>query len=367
MFDSRPYLDRLEALCDVEHVKAAEARQLASGRWQAANRRPTIVTCYDSMRHIRYEWPPDWPQFPRSEFANDPGKMLVAELAEAYEGALLRDDRAYTVRADYGAVIIPSLFGCKYVEEGNEMPWLEHLPSLKAVEALIDAGMPELRAGLGRKVEETEQYFLEMIAPYEKLSQVVHVGCPDTQAPFNLAASIIGSQIYLAVYDNPGLVHTLLRLVTDTCLEFTKSHKRNVGEEMNKSYIMGWCTDGGIRIVDDSAVNLSEEMYREFCVPYNTQLSRAFDGFIGHFCGRGGQILEAMLSITGIRALNFGNPEMQDWNLVAAAASRSGACLLWDGDIPLEGDNITTGIVHKHFAFTWAEAVETAKSILEEQ
>ena len=49
---------------------------------------------------------PTGPRFPYSEAYRDPAKMLIYELARAYEGALLRDDRAYTIRANYGLVLL---------------------------------------------------------------------------------------------------------------------------------------------------------------------------------------------------------------------------------------------------------------------
>jgi hypothetical protein len=35
-------------------------------------------------------------------------------------------------------------------------------------------------------------------------------------------------------------------------------------------------------------------------------------------------------------------------------------CLLWDGDLPDKFDHITTGVIHKKIAPSWAEAKEVA-------
>jgi hypothetical protein len=360
MFDPSPYLESLETHCDVSHMRDVEALQLASGNYEVVDHCPTIVSCHDTMRHVQYDWPPGWPRFRRSEIMSDAGKMLISELTSAFEGALLKDDRTFTIRADYGQVILPSLLGCTFLQPEDEMPWLHNLSSLDEVNQLLEIGMPDLQLGLGGKVIETEQYFLEMLSAYEKLSQTVHIGSPDTQGPFNLVASIIGSNIYYAVFDHPKLVHQLLQRVTDIYIEFTKLHKRTVGEPMGMCYQMGWVTKGGARIVDDSAVNLSTEMFCEFCVPYNTQISLAFDGFMGHFCGRGRQILHEMLKTPGIHSLNFGNPELQDWNDVYSQALSQQVCLLWDDDIPEKRNQSVTGVIHKRFAHTWKEAEQFA-------
>ena len=43
-FNPEPYLEKLEALIDVAHVQAAEARQSAAWRFKPVERRPTIIS-----------------------------------------------------------------------------------------------------------------------------------------------------------------------------------------------------------------------------------------------------------------------------------------------------------------------------------
>ena len=363
MFDPKPYLERLDRIVDSQHVKVAEQRQERSWRCQPVDRLPTIVSCNEDMSHILHGVPPDWPVFGYREVLTDPGKMLVDELRQVYEGALLKDDRAYSIRANYGSVIIPFLLGCNYYQVGDEMPWTEPLASLEEVREVIKAGVPDRRAGLGARVEETELYYLEALDGYENLRATVHVGCPDTQSPFNLASSIMGPAIFLAMHDHAELVHDLLQLVTDTYIAFTWFHKEMVKERPEVGYQMGWYVRGGARVVDDAATNISKEMYQEFCVPYNTQITRVFGGAMGHFCGAGCQILEAMLDTEGITAINFGNPELQDFELVYQETRSRQVCLLWDGPLPVHESAITTGLVWKRIATNWAEAQALANTL----
>jgi hypothetical protein len=118
--------------------------------------------------------------------------------------------------------------------------------------------------------------------------------------------------------------------------------------------------------VDDSAVMLSGAMYREFCVPYNAQIAEALDGALGHFCGKGDQLFEAFASTPGIYAINFGNPEMQDLAARYEVAARHKVCLLWDGELPQGCDHMTTGIIHKRIAKSWAEAEAIARELYTE-
>lgn len=362
-FRPEPYLERLESLVDVEHVLAAEARQAMAWEYQPVDRRTTIITCRDDWRHIQHDWPPGWPQIPYSEAFRDPAKMLVSELWRAYEGALLKDDRAYTIRANYGIVIIPSILGCRYEQRGEDMPWTIALPDREAVKAMLRKGMPDLNNGLGRQVWETEAYFGETLARYPKLRQVVHVGCPDPQGPFNLASSILGTDLFIAVIECPDLVHELLGFLTEVIIAFVRRHKEITGEPEGVGYTFSYRVKGGGRIVDDAAVMLSGKMYQEFCVPYNARIAAALGGALGHFCGKGDQFFAAMAATPGIYAINFGNPEMQDLKERYQVAAKHKVCLLWDGELPQGCEHIVTGIIHKRIAHSWAEAQGMAQEL----
>lgn len=51
--------------------------------------------------------------------------MFISELARVYEGALLKDDRSYTIRANYGRVLLAAIVGCDYWQDQENMPWVE--------------------------------------------------------------------------------------------------------------------------------------------------------------------------------------------------------------------------------------------------
>lgn len=361
-FDPRPYLDKLEALVDVDRVRAAEARQAAAWRFEPVDLRPTIVTVRDDWGHRQHDFPPGWPQIPYSQAFVDPARMLVAELARAYEGALLKDDRAFTIRANYGLVLLPSLAGCAYRQENDEMPWARPVDSVDEVEQLLDRGLPEMNSGIAARVWETEAFFRETLAPYPKLSQTVRIGCPDAQGPFNTAVNIAGVNVYYWVIDRPALVHRLLGYCTGLYLAAIRHHKERVGEPPDVGYSFSYRIEGGGRVSDDSAVMISGAMYDEFVKPYNTQAFAATGGGLLHFCGKGDQFFARMATTPQVTGINFGNPELQDFAARYEVARQNRVCLLWDGDLPGSFDPITTGVVHKKIARSWAEAEALARA-----
>jgi hypothetical protein len=97
-------------------------------------------------------------------------------------------------------------------------------------------------------------------------------------------------------------------------------------------------------------------MYEEFVKPYNAQAYAGTQGGMLHFCGKGDQFFEHMATTPNVTAIQFGNPEMQDFVARYEVARVNKVCLLWDGELPDTLDHISTGVVHKKIAKTWAEA-----------
>jgi len=364
-FDPTPYLDKLEALIDVEHVKTAEARQAAAWRFQPVDRRPSIVTVRDDWGHKQYDFPPgpDWPQIPYSQAYRDRARMLISELTRVYEGALLKDDRAYTIRANYGLVLLAAMVGCQYWQDQENMPWAEAVQTIDEVEQILDRGLPDMNSSLAARVWETEGYFRDMLAPYPKLSQTVRIGCPDAQGPFNTAVNIAGVNVYYWVIDRPELVHRLLQFSTDLYLAVIDHHKQLMNEPADVGYSFSYRIEGGGRASDDSAVMMSGQMYQEFVKPYNAQAYQATQGGLLHFCGKGDQFYEQMTDTSGVTAIQFGNPEMQDFEARYKIAWENQICLLWDGDLPNSLSHIKTGVVHKRIAKSWPEAEAWASQL----
>lgn len=363
VFKPEPYLAKLEALVDVAHVEGAEARQLAAWRYEPVDRRPTIITVRDDWGHKQHDFPPGWPHIPYNEAYRDPAKMLIYELARAYEGALLKDDRAYTIRANYGLVLLASMVGCPYWQDQDNMPWAEAVTTTEEIEQILERGLPDINSGVAGRVWETEQYFKETLAAYPNLSRTVRIGCPDAQGPFNTAVNIAGVNVYYLVIDRPELVHRLLQFSTDLYLAVIRHHKQVMQEPMDVGYSFSYKLLGGGRASDDSAVMMSGKMYEKFVKPYNAQAYQATQGGMLHFCGKGDQFFGHMTGTPGVTGIQFGNPEMQDFQARYALARPKKICLLWDGPMPAELDHITTGVIHKHICQTWAEAEQAAAAL----
>ncbi len=314
------YLRKLNDIVDPEHVERSDERMLRAASFEAVDRLPMAVHCPV----------PGWPAYTYREAFSDPEKMLLRDLTNVWVGAHVRDDRMYTIRANYGVGGVASLFGCEIrLTEDEAMPWVFPL-SDEELDRVLDSGEVDIEAGLGARVFETERFYLDTLSRYDNLARCVHVYVSDTQGPFDNAHLVMGHKIYTEIYDNPARVHRLLDLVTEAFIQFTLAQKAITGEGRSASYHSAVRFRGGTRVCDDSSINLSTEFYREFCKPYNERVLAALGGGWVHYCGGGQQILHEVLDTKGVLGINFGNPEMQDIAAICEeAARRKIAVLIW--------------------------------------
>jgi len=328
------YLERLEAVISPDVEEAGVKLQEDAWAYLPVPRIPRIINLRDKVSKER-KGEADWPVFTYSEVFADPGCMLLDELEDIYVGALVGDDKAYTIRANYGVGIIPSVFGCQVHTGGsNDLPWVEPLTDETALRRLLGRGVPNLDQGLLARATETEQFFQEALAPYPKLSQAVHIAQADMQGPLNIASEIMGPAIYTAIYDDPAMVHDLLDLTTETFIAATRQQKGVIGEEMNRAYHWHLRTYGGARISEDFGLSLSPKHYEEFAVPYNARCWAAFGGGYLLHADAGLPAIEAILATPGITGIYRWTEDASDFDRIWPLASARRICLIWNGPLP---------------------------------
>jgi hypothetical protein len=70
-----------------------------------------------------------------------------------------------------------------------------------------------------------------------------------------------------------------------------------------------------------------------------------------------------MTATPGVTAIQFGNPEMQDFMARYEIAKENKVCMLWDGDLPDTLDQIKTGVIHKDIHKSWTAAEAAAVTL----
>ena len=303
------YLSKFERLIAPEHY----------ARVEEAYRR---VFAWEEMEELPYTWgdlPPvaddDWPDPPYNDTFVDREKMLLGQLRGPYLHYQTEDYHPLAIRANYGTVILPSILGASYQLTETSLPWAHHLPDRVAVRRLIEAGVPDLRAGLGAACFDTAEYYLETLRPHPNLSRETRIYHPDLQGPFDVAHLLWGPDIFLAIYDCPAMVHELLDLVVRIYIAWLSRWKELLGEGNELTAHWSLMMRGGAMLRDDTPVMLSRSQYLEFVKPYDQRVLDAFGGCI-HYCGRGDQFIEEMGASRNLYGLNISQPELNDMDKV---------------------------------------------------
>jgi len=296
-----PWLGKLEDLIDPGHVERVCELQRRTFAFEPVDHVPTV---------INYPLPEkEWPCFSLAEIYEDPVKMLLSELARVYVGAKLKDDRLYAVRANYGTGIIASMFGCEIRTFQDSLPIGLHIEADR-MDNILDAGMPDVRAGIVGRALDTVCYFREALAPYPKLSRNVGIQILDIQGPFDNASIIWGSEIFMALYDVPEKIIRLSEIITETTFAVVREHRRIDGGRIDE-HGGAWQHLGGLCVRNDSSVNLDRDHYEQFAKPFDVRMIGELGGWI-HFCGRAHQWWESLLDIQGLRGINPYQGEFYD-------------------------------------------------------
>ncbi len=240
------------------------------------------------------------------------GQWCSQRLANA-EGHLL------SVRCNYGTSILPLLFGPEpFVmdEELNTLPTSRPLPDLDAIKKILARGVPDLHGAYGGRALEMGERYMAIASEYPKIGRHVHIYHPDLQGPMDVVELLWGSSLFYALYDTPALVKELLELVTATYVEFMRAWERVVPFRDGYNAQWGLLHKGRIMLRDDSAMNLSPEMFEEFVRPYDQKLLDEFGGGGIHFCGRGDHYIEMASQMSGLHAINMSEPGYNDMDVI---------------------------------------------------
>ncbi len=239
-------------------------------------------------------------------------KMLYAHLEEVEECAGDAYGAPLCIRPNFGTIFIPAMFGLKYEVFEDNYPWLTtHMTK----DDIIKFRFPDIdRCEMMNRAVEYIEYFKE------KLPTWIHIYHPDTQGPFDIAHMIYSDNIFYDIYDDPDFVHNLMEICTEMYMQVSRKLKRTIGEKNNECYhghalSRGICmANGGVRVSEDSATLISPYHIDEFVIPYVKRALQAFGGGFIHYCGKNEKLLDAFLKIDEVRAINFGNPEMYDFD-----------------------------------------------------
>lgn len=312
-------LEYLEPRIDLGHVRQVAARHRAALDYAELDRPPLV--CY-----LPYEGE-EFTPYPYSEMFGDPAKLMVNELltgfTSIYHAVDLKDDAPYCLRPNLGVTIIASMLGAQIRVVDDQAPWVIPFEDTNAIQAIVNAPLPDMSSGLAPRVLEQYAYFREALADYPTCREAFQLTLPDLQGPFDIAELVWGSDIFIAFYDTPELLSAFLRKITETITaaqrRFSVEVKDNIGPDYQYQHAVG--VKGQILLRGDTEIMLSPEHYRDFVQPHNARVAEELGSVAIHFCGNGGHQIDNILLIPGFTCFDFGQPWMMDMDAIYAKAA----------------------------------------------
>lgn len=261
----------------------------------------------------------EWPAVSINAALEDFDSMALQQFGGISKTLAAGDGAVLNVRCNYGSSIAPLLFGVEVFvmdEELETLPTSRPLNDVAAIRRLIAAGVPDLRTGYGARVLEMGRRYAEIARQYPKIGKYVFIYHPDLQGPMDICEVIWGSTIFYAARDEPALVKELLELAVATYIAFMREWEQIVPFRPDGNAHWGMYHKGKIMLRDDSAMNFSPRMFREFIGPYDQRLLDEFGGGAIHFCGRGDHYIAAMSELRGLYAINLSQPHLNDMEVI---------------------------------------------------
>ena len=273
-----------------------------------------------------------WPRILVNQALDDPESMVLQQLAGCSAALAAGSGAILNIRPNYGTGILPTIYGADVFRMDDD---LDTLPTnwpvpggAEAIRRLLDREAPDLDAGYGRACFATGKLMADLLQNYPKLSRYVRVYHPDFQGPMDVCELLWGSGIFLDLFDLPELVHALLHAVTGTYRRLMHRWQSLLPPHDPCSAHWGLLFKGQLMIRDDSAMNLSPEMFDEFIRPYDQILLSEFGGGAIHFCGRGDHFIDRLPQMEGVYAVNLSQPEYNDMERIFQNTIDQGIALI---------------------------------------
>ncbi len=363
-------LHQLAERLDGKRLAEADKRAAQALRWEPVDRVPLVICAAE---------PPtgDFRPFPVAEVYQDIEKMLFNELVHAFGTCVARwgelgDDLPCTVRANFGTVVVASMYGAPVRQVGDNPPWIVHEEGKTiGLEAVLDQDPEDLSRGWAPRVVETMESYREILDEFPPLGDLVRVVLPDLQGPFDNLELIVGSDLYAELVDAEDLADRALAAMARTQVAMARRLATFVGDGPEGfSHQHAVPVLGNILLRDDSVLMMSPRMYREQVAPHDETVLSALGGGGIHCCGKLGGHAEAFLGVPSIRSLDLGQPELNDMDSIYEMAREKKVPLLRvtvaEEDL-ISGrvlDRYPTGVILCHRVSSWEKGMRVREGYL---
>lgn len=270
-------LDRqLERLNTPERWRQVSRMHTGAFEWQPQGRIPLGIHVVDPARGADLDYG-DWLN-PRP-FLEFQRRVLIDTLtvgSDLLPGVAINHLGDAVVTSMFGAKMHMPVSGSSTLQDVGPTP----IPMFSSIEQAAAAPVPDLSAGIMPQVEEIAGHYREHLPKW------VRVLAPMPSGPFSIAMALRGSSILIDLLDQPDLCHRFIATCAQVQIAVETRVRQIVGTPLFGDNVTNFCIQGsGLRLGEDSMINLSPAMIREFCVPACAQINRVFGGKGHiHFC-----------------------------------------------------------------------------------
>ena len=335
-------------------IEALHRRALA---WEPVERLPLILSYPASADRFA--------PYPQAEALADPEQMLFNELVSAWGTSICHreevgDDLPCTIRANFGCGLIASLFGARIEQVEDNPPWVRHFETRAEFATALQRDPLDYTQGWCPRVVERYEFYRAALAPYPELAGLIKLVLPDLQGPLDTVELLRGSELYLDLCQDRGLVAEALAKAAAAQIGFARYLARYVNDgPPGWTHQHGFAVRGPVLLRVDSAIMLSPQMYREQIAPHDERVLRELGGGGLHSCGNVSHIAAEYLGLPSAQCLDLGQPDLNDLDKLYALAQPRRIPLL---RVSVNESELTSGSVLRRFP-TGVSLLHAAKSM----
>ncbi|MFH0963592.1 MAG: aminotransferase class III-fold pyridoxal phosphate-dependent enzyme [Planctomycetota bacterium] len=309
-------LKRIADLIDLDRCRRLDDRYLASLAWKEVDRPPLVV---DAPFASALKLPPPWDSFRRYSYSrafDSPPAMLQNQLLDrVVPGLLLGDDSPLAIRNNHGTIQMASFLGARWKMHEDNYPWVEPFSSRDRIREIVASRTRlTLDRGVLPRSFDTLAFYREKLERHPPADNALQISIPDLQGPLDTAEQLWGSDIYLASYDEPELLDSLLTRIVTAMLFVAEGFYKLAQNRLDPVATTqhGYLVPGRLLLRGDSSILLSADMYEELILPHDAWLLCQVGAGSIHFCGNGQHLVDKMLVIPDLMGLDFGEPFRMD-------------------------------------------------------
>lgn len=293
--------------------------------WECIDRLPLVIAYPfpNNNKFIPYPYHETW---------NNPEKMLFNELLYAFNSSIylhdkVQDDLPYTIRANFGTILMASILGGNVEQRDDQYPWILHFETEKDFLSIFDN--KNRNYSILKKVIDTYKYYLDILGDYPKLKQILNIVLPDLQGPLDTLEQLRGSSVYADTILNTNLVKKSLMLIADEQIKTTKYLFSFISNKYeNYTFQHNVMIKGNILIRNDSAVMISPEMYKDLVQQYDDYVLTSLKTGGIHSCGKIDFNVPSIFEIDNLKCFDFGQSYLNDFDQIYSLAKEKRIPLL---------------------------------------